>query len=350
MHLIGARREHRMHHGRHHPRHDPVRRAVLDRIKQVAAFGGQMPVQIAGFGAGDHLELGAEPLDHRRVVVRVVAAIQNHRLMPQQSSGVMGVVAQRHAGAAFAKLGRVKADLHRRLRSGSAPYARRRACRQAPALDPAAPAGYWQARTATDQTHARPADRTLFRGNPGADAGAGRRRPETPDDRGSGRGRSHLCLGGRLRHPAPAGAVGRGADGGKPDPARGTQGPAHRCARGGHRRLPALDRPDPRTTGGPRCRQGPGLVRAHRTSRPPGRGHHRRSAGACDPQFPLAKVDAMGRRQLALGAAAAFDPLPALRSDDGRSGAAQRRRHRGRRHHPRSPLHVAWRDFGNVLR
>ncbi len=160
--------------------------------------------------------------------------------------------------------------------------------------------------------------------------GAGHQRPC--------RGRPDLCLGRRLLDPRRLTLAVEGLAAESPARARGAQGPPRRRPGKGARRLPALDRPLARAAGTARRQEGAGLVRRDRTPRPRRARDRGRGAGSHDPQLPLAQVDALGQRHPALGAPAPLHPLPPDRRPRRRSGAADGRGDRRRRHHPRPPL------------
>ena len=135
-----------------------------------------------------------------------------------------------------------------------------------------------------------------------------------------------------LRDAAAAGAGGGGRAGEVAGHERGAQGPARQRAGAGDRRL--------RQVGGPEVDQGRAgrqgrqegrlLRRQDREARPRGEGDRRRGGAGRGGEVPVAQVDALGLGQDHLGAAAAFDRVPARRQggavrDRGASRAARRR-------------------------
>ncbi len=141
----------------------------------------------------------------------------------------------------------------------------------------------------------------------------------------------------RLFDPAPSGAVGRGADAEVAARARRAQGPRRSARRKrpstGFLRSTGLTRDQLETRDD---KKGQVYFAVIEQARPQGARDHRRSAGAGDPDLPLAEIHALGRRHPALGAAAALDHLPAWRRKRGRGRAADGRRHRRRRHRPKA--------------
>ena len=139
-----------------------------------------------------------------------------------------------------------------------------------------------------------------------------------------------------LRDAAAADAGGGGRAGEVARPVRGAQGPARQCAGAGDRRVREVGRAqvDRGRHGRQGREEGRLLRRAHRQAGTQGGRDRRRGRAGGGGEVPLAQVDALGLGQDHLGAAAAFDRLPARRQ-----GRAVRDRGRGERQgDARAPL------------
>ena len=107
-----------------------------------------------------------------------------------------------------------------------------------------------------------------------------------------------------------------------------------------------------------RPQEGRVLRRDNRKARPRRQGDHRRGDAEDHPRFSVAEIDALGRglrarltRQFALGASAAFDPVPVRPGDRGERGRRLRSRgHPLRQSHARPPFPRAGGDHGPPLR
>ena len=175
----------------------------------------------------------------------------------------------------------------------------------------------------------RAASRASERRDPGAHAGARRRRSQAAGQRRAEGRRPRVHRRARLRDAAPAGAGRRRPAGGAGRCQRRAARPAGRRARAGGAGLPegrgsCLARPG----GEARHRQGRVLVRRDRQEgradrRGAARHHRRRHEGAA-----LAQVDEVGQRHHDLGASAAVHRGAVRRQGAGGRGRAGRRRWR----------------------